>query len=246
MPLYKSSQVSHFLSKQVEAMPLTKIVLPGKRSKAEELYEFLRDAIFDGLFEPNERIIEENIAAMASVSRTPVREAIRRLEVDNLVQDTGQGLVIGSVSPDELAELCIVREVLEGLVSRLAATARSEIDVLSLQNILRDYQQATERQDVQHLVTLNHAFHETIWQAARNRYLYRELITLRRSIERLQKTTLSEPRRQQEALAQHKAVLEAIINRDGDRAEHLARQHFREAMALRLQMERLAAPEESK
>ncbi|MBV9229822.1 MAG: GntR family transcriptional regulator [Chloroflexi bacterium] len=220
-------------------MPLTKIILAGKRSKAEELYEFLHNAILDGIFEPNERVIEENIAAMASVSRTPVREAIRRLEADNLVQDTGQGLVIGSVSPDELAELCTVREVLEGLASRLAATARSEIDVLNLQNILHDYQQATEKQDIQRLVTLNHAFHETIWQAARNRYLFRELITLRRNIERLQKTTLSEPRRQREALAQHKAVLEAIINRDGDTAERLAHQHFREAMALRLKMERL-------
>jgi len=220
-------------------MPLTKIVLPGKRSKAEELYEFLRNAILDGIFEPNERIREENIAALASVSRTPVREAIHRLEVDNLVQDSGQGLVVGSVSPDELAELCAVREVLEGMASRLAATARSEIDLLSLQNILHDYQEATEKQDVQQLVALNHAFHETIWQAARNRYLFHELITLRGSIERLQKTTLNEPQRQREALAQHRAVLEAIINHDGDAAERLTRQHFREAMAIRLKMVRL-------
>jgi DNA-binding GntR family transcriptional regulator len=221
-------------------MPLTKFVLPGKRSKAEELYEFLRTAILDGILEPNERVVEENIAVMASVSRTPVREAIRRLEVDNLLQDTGRGLVIGSVSPDELAELCAVREVLEGMASRLAATARSEIDVLNLQNILHDYQQATEEQDVQQLVALNHAFHETIWQAARNRYLFHELVILREKIERLQKTTLHEPVRQREALAQHKAVLEAIISQDGDKAERLARQHFREAMAIRLKMERNA------
>src|SRR5579859_680964 len=223
-------------------MQLTKIVLPGRRSKAEELYEFLHNAILDGILEPNERIVEETIAAMASVSRTPVREAIRRLEVDSLVQDTGQGLVIGSISPDELAELCAVREVLEGMASRLAATARSEIDILNLQSILHDYQQATEQQDVQQLVTLNHAFHETIWQAARNRYLFRELITLRRNIERLQKTTLSEPQRQREALDQHKAVLAAIINQDGNTAERLARQHFREAMAIRLKRERASAP----
>src|SRR6266567_63643 len=113
--------------KQVAGMPLNKIVLPGKRSKAEELYEFLHNAILECQIEPNERIIEEQIAALASVSRTPVREAIRRLEADNLVQDTGQGLVIVAVTPDELAEFCAVREVLEGLASRLAALARSEI-----------------------------------------------------------------------------------------------------------------------
>jgi DNA-binding GntR family transcriptional regulator len=221
-------------------MPLTKIVLPGKRSKAEELYEFLSNAILDGKFEPGERVVEESIAALASVSRTPVREALRRLEADNLIQDTGQGLVVGSISPGELAEFCIVREVLEGLASRLAATARSEIDVLNLQSILHDYQQATEQKDVQRLVALNHAFHETIWQAARNGYLFRELITLRRNIERLQNTTLSQQHRQRESLEQHKAVLEAIINQDGDTAEQLARQHFREAMAIRLRMERIA------
>jgi DNA-binding GntR family transcriptional regulator len=221
-------------------MPLSKIVLPGKRSKAEELYEFLHNAILECQIEPNERIIEEQIAALASVSRTPVREAIRRLEADNLVQDTGQGLVIVAVTPDELAEFCAVREVLEGLASRLAATARSEIDILNLQNILHDYQFATAKQDVQQLIKLNHAFHETIWQAARNRYLYRELIELRRNIERLQKTTLSLQQRQKESLDQHHEVLEAIIQHDGDKAEHLARQHFREAMAIRLKMERMA------
>jgi DNA-binding GntR family transcriptional regulator len=217
-------------------MPLSKIQLAGEGSRAQKLYEFLRNVILDGKLEPGERLVEETIAAMASVSRTPVREAIRRLEADDLIQNTGQGWVVGAFSADELAELCTVRETLEGLASKLAATARSEIEVLSLRRIHSDYHKATEQQDVQRLVALNHAFHETIWQAARNRYLFQQLVTLRGHIERMQKTTLSVPSRQQEALAQHESLLEAIIRRDADEAERLACQHFREAMALRMTM----------
>jgi DNA-binding GntR family transcriptional regulator len=217
-------------------MPLSKIDLSGEGSRAQKLYEFLRNAILNGTLEPNERLVEETIAALASVSRTPVREAIRRLEADDLIQNTGQGWVVGAFSPDELAELCTVREALEGLASRLAATARSEIEVLGLRRILSDYRKATETQDVPRLVALNHAFHETIWQAARNRYLFQQLVTLRSHIERMQKTTLSIPSRQQDALVQHELLLEAIVRRDAEEAERLACQHFREAMALRMTM----------
>jgi DNA-binding GntR family transcriptional regulator len=219
-------------------MPLSKIELSGEGSRAQRLYAFLRNAILNGTLEPNERLVEETIASLASVSRTPVREAIRRLEADELIQNTGQGLVVGACSLDDLAELCTVREALEGLASRLAATARSEIEILSLRRILSDYRQATEMQDIQQLVALNHAFHETIWRAARNRYLFHQLVTLRSFIERLQKTTLAIPSRQQEALAQHELVLAAIVRRDADEAERLACQHFREAMALRMTMTR--------
>jgi DNA-binding GntR family transcriptional regulator len=217
-------------------MPLSKIQLSGEGSRAQKLYEFLRNAILNGTLEPNERLVEETIAALASVSRTPVREAIRRLEADDLIQNTGQGWVVGAFSPDELAELCTVREALEGLASRLAATARSEIEVLGLRRILSDYRKATEQQDVPRLVALNHAFHETIWQAARNRYLFQQLVTLRSHIERMQKTTLSIPSRQQDSLVQHELLLEAIVRRDAEEAERLTCQHFREAMALRMTM----------
>ncbi|WP_052890276.1 GntR family transcriptional regulator [Thermogemmatispora carboxidivorans] len=221
-------------------MPLSRIQLPGERSRAQELYEFLRNAILDGTLEPNERLVEESIAALASVSRTPVREALRKLEADNLVRDTGQGIVVGTTSPEELEELCAVRETLEGMASRLAARLRSELEVASLRRILEEYREATQQRDVERLVVLNHAFHEAIWQAARNRYLFRELTNLRDLIERLQKTTLDRPERQRAALPEHEALFEAIVRQDEDEAERLARLHFREAMAIRLMMARLA------
>lgn len=215
-------------------MPILKIQLPRERSRAQELYEFLRTAILNGTLAPNERLVEETIAALASVSRTPVREAIRKLQVDGLVRDTAQGVVVCSMNAEELAELGAVRETLEGMAHRTAALSRSELDLLNLRHILDDYREATEQQDIERLVALNHEFHESIWRAARNRYLLQQLVTLRGLIERLQPTTLDIPDRQRQALHQHERVLAAIANRDGDEAERLAREHFREAMAIRL------------
>lgn len=219
-------------------MPLSEIRLPGKGPRAQELYEALRDAILRGELEPGERLVEEAIASAASVSRTPVREALRKLEVDGLARDSGHGMVVAELSYDDLAELCVVREYLEGLACRLAAISRSEFELASLHQIMRDARMATERGDVKQLVALNNAFHETIWQAGRNRYLAQQLRTLRGLIERLQTTTFRVPERRREALVEHEAIVKAIERNDADAAERLAREHFRKAMALRLALQR--------
>jgi DNA-binding GntR family transcriptional regulator len=216
-------------------LALTTITLPGRQSRARELYEALRDAILDGKLTSGERLVEEQIAAMASVSRTPVREAIRRLEADGLVEDSGSGAVAVTLTPDALAEMCEVREAMEGLVCRLAAIRRSEMALLTLQDLAGRWRTAVEQQaSDDELVRLNHAFHETIWRMAGNRYLVDQLRVLRGRIELSGRTTLSSPDRAAEAMSEHAALLEAIAKQDPDAAEELARTHFRRAMALRL------------
>jgi DNA-binding GntR family transcriptional regulator len=225
-------------------LPLTTIRLPGRQSRARELYDALRDAILEGALQPGERLVEEQIAAMASVSRTPVREAIRRLEADGLIEDSGAGAVAVSLTSEALAEMCEVREALEGLVCRLAALRRSEMAILTLEDLAARWRAALEGEASEHeLVRLNHAFHETIWQMAGNRYLAEQLRILRNRIELSGRTTLSSPDRASEAMSEHAAMLEAISNRDVDGAEDLARTHFRRAMALRLAAVRSASLE---
>ena len=216
-------------------MALTSITLPGRASRAHELYEVLRKAILDGTVQPGERLVEETLAAMASVSRTPVREAIRKLEADGLIEDTGSGVAAVGIATDALAEVCVVREVLEGLACRLAAAARTELDVLTLEGLAARWSAALEEGgDKEQLVRLNHAFHETIWRAAGNRYLVEQLIALRDRIELSRRTTLATPGRPEEAMGEHAQLIDAIVRRDGDAADELARFHFRRAMAIRL------------
>jgi DNA-binding GntR family transcriptional regulator len=215
-------------------MALSQISLPGKQPRADEVYDHLRAAILQGDLEPNQRLVEQSIAEQAQVSRTPVREALHRLEVDGLVRNTSRGMVVVQFSDEELFELCVAREGMEGLVAGLAAAAPTDFTLAMLDRILDRTRVATDQADVDRLVQLNHVFHETVWQAAKNRYLATELRLLRSLIERLQTTTLSSRPRQKESLQEHTTLVDALRRGDVGAAETVTKQHFRTAMAIRL------------
>jgi len=105
-------------------VPIPPLHIEGHRSRSHALYEHLRKAIHDGTLRPGERLIEEVLAEAAGVSRTPVRETLRRLEAEGLVEDADRGMVVTSLSDTDLLELCAVREVLEGMAAALAARAQ--------------------------------------------------------------------------------------------------------------------------
>jgi DNA-binding GntR family transcriptional regulator len=204
------------------------------QSRADEVYESLRYRILNGELTPNNRLIEQAIATDAGVSRTPVREALHRLEVDGLVESKGRSIVVAGLSAEDLSELGTVRESLEGLAARLAALARSDIDVATLERLVADSEEAAANDDVARFVEINHAFHEVIWTSARNRYLARQLALLRSLIERRQSTTLASRERRADALIEHAAIVRAIVARDPDSAEAAARAHFRNALTIRI------------
>lgn len=227
-------------------MPLDTITLPGRQSRAREVYEALREAILDGTLGAGERLVEDQIATMASVSRTPVREAIRRLEAEGLLEDSGAGAVAvaASLTPRSLAEIFQVGEALEGLACRLTAMARSEITILTLTDLAERWRMAVENGSTdQELVHLNHVFHDTIWEGSGNRYLVEQLRFLRARIELSGRSPLAIAQRANEATAEHAELLEAIIRRDGDAAEEKARMHYRHALAIRLANLRVESPE---
>lgn len=217
-------------------MPLSSITLPGKRSRAEELYTYLRTAILSGELRPSERLVENAVAELANVSRTPVRQALHQLESDGLLRESKNGgMEVFGFSLDELSDLCAVREVLEGMATRHAATACSAMELALLKGVTEAERQAVEDGSAPELqVELNHRFHETIWNASRNRYLASELRSLREMIEQRQGTTLRSIERRRGALEEHRAIVEAIAARDSDGAENAAREHFRNAMVARL------------
>jgi DNA-binding GntR family transcriptional regulator len=204
------------------------------QSRADEVYESLRNRILSGELRPNDRLIEQTIAAEAGVSRTPVREALHRLEVDGLVESKGRSVVVAGLSAEDLSELCTVRESLEGLAARLAALARSDIDVGTLERLVGDGEEAAADDDVARFVDINHVFHEVIWASGRNRYLARQLGLLRSLIERRQHTTLATRARRAEVQIEHSAIVHAIVTRDPDSAEAASRAHFRNALAIRI------------
>ena len=214
-------------------MPVPPLHIEGRKSRSQALYEHLRRAIHDGTLRPGERLVEESLAAAAGVSRTPVRETLRRLEAEGLVEEANRGIVVTSLSDADLLELCAVREVLEGMAASLAAQSRSDFEAKTLEQVLGRMRSHTEQEDVEALVALNRIFHETIWKASKNRLLARKLSDLRGMIERMHDPALASMERRHASLLEHQRIVEAVAAGDPARAEEVTREHFQNAEAFR-------------
>ena len=216
-------------------MPSTRAAAPRKPagiSLAESVYGELRKALHKAPFEPGQRVREEAVAAWLQVSRTPVREALRRLVAENLLVPTEHGLAVPQLSQNQIFELYAIREVLEGAAAALAARHASGAEVEFLKQILRE--EAAAKSDSAQLLATNRELHNCIYRAANNRYVVRTLQSLHDELEQLRGTTFSWPGRPVEALKEHTAIVRAIERHDADAAEKAARQHVSAALRIRL------------
>ena len=204
-------------------------------SRADSVYGWIKGAIQQGRLKPGQRLREEALAQELGVSRTPVREALRRLEAEGLIEPLPrQGLVVRNPPEEDLADLCVVREALEGLAGRLAAQSITRAELYRLEELYTETERAVRAGDVGRLAALNDEFHRVVWQASRNRYLARQLHQLREFIFRVQgRTTLDYPGRAVEMLREHRALLDAIRSADTETAERVAREHMARAHAIR-------------
>jgi DNA-binding GntR family transcriptional regulator len=204
------------------------------RSRADFVYESLRDAIWDGRIAAGERIREEEIARNLGVSRTPVREALQRLQQRGLLAfGAGRGLTVAQLSPHQVMQLYAMREILEGSAARFAAQHATETDVAILYRLQKEL--ANAEPDAMLLVTLNRRFHQAIYEAAHNQYLLQTLNMLHDSLALLHNTTFRVPNRRSESDEEHRRIVAAIERRDPDQAERAAREHIRAAQRTRFE-----------
>ena len=198
-------------------------------------YSALKDEIVRGRLGAGTPIVEVDTASRLGVSRTPIREALRRLEQDGLVVSTGRGMVVRSHSPEEILEVYEARIVLETAVARAAALRRTDADLLRLGALLRRAQKLSASKAAV-LAAANQELHRAVWIAGHNGALVDLLERLIVHIARYPATTLSRPGRWEQALEEHAALIDAIRERDAERAAQLAEQHFTAARELRIAM----------
>jgi DNA-binding GntR family transcriptional regulator len=204
-------------------------------SRSEFVFAAVRDAIWDGRFAPGERIPEEEIARALGVSRTPVREALRRLqERGMLAVGAGRTLVVAELSKQQVLELYAMREILEGSAARFAAQHANEAEIDILHGLLGELDK--HRDDPRMLVSLNRRFHRAICEAAHNRYLIATLDGMHDALALLNGNTFRVPNRRSESDAEHRRIVRAIERRDPDAAEKAARDHVRAAQRTRFAM----------
>ena len=210
-------------------------------ASSEVAYQRLFEAILEGRLRPGQRLRETELAAALGVSRTPIREALWRLEVQGLVAHAPRkGMVIRTLEHQEITELYLMREVLEGTAARLAARHASEAEVLTLDEMVRE--DAERLDDPEALARSNRTFHETLYRAAHNRYLLQLLAGLRASMSLLGRSSLYVEGRAAAALAEHEEIVSAISAHDSDGAEAAARRHIRSAHRARLKILATTSP----
>ena len=198
-------------------------------------YDRLREEIRTGVLRPGARLTETDIADRLSISRTPVREAIRRLESEGLVDHQPRtGAVVRSLDYPEIMELYEMRTVLEGTAARLAARAASPMELEELRAINRDMAAVTANGP--EMARLNRQFHQRLLDASRNRFLVKSMASIESTMLILGPTSMGTHERAGQAVREHETVLDALAARDGEAAEAAMRAHMERAQLARLRM----------
>ncbi|HLT98154.1 MAG TPA: GntR family transcriptional regulator [Burkholderiaceae bacterium] len=202
-------------------------------SRGDQAYSFIVEGIQSGRLAPGTRLREIELAELTGLSRTPIREALSRLQLEGLLtMDAARGLIVTELDHSMASELYAMREVLEGTAARLAARHASDVEIDFLREVnVRDAQLTT----AEALAANNRLFHETLYRCAHNRYLVKTLNTLQESMMLLGRTTLAAPGRAETSRAEHAAIVEALARRDPDAAEQAARAHITAAYRIRLE-----------
>ncbi|WP_282151053.1 GntR family transcriptional regulator [Ruegeria atlantica] len=195
-------------------------------------YQRLLDEIREGVLLPGDRLREIELSERLGVSRTPVREAIRQLETDGLVTHVPRlGATVRSLSYSEVMELYEMRAVLEGTAARLAARAASDVELDEL-NVLND--RLAEAGTGPVAAQLNRIFHATLLDAAKNRFLTKSMLSLQKALLILGPSQMLDGQRADDAVGEHRRVMDALHARDGDAAELAMRAHVHAAQRMRI------------
>lgn len=204
----------------------------------KDAYGMILDAIDDGIYKPGDRLVESELAERFGVSRTPIREALQRLETQSLLSRDGRSLIVASLDHTQMAELYVVRAELEGLAAGLAARHATPEEI----RVLRE-QAAQDHAllgDARALSRANRRFHRQIHLASHNRYLVQQLDLVHRSMVLMATTSLAVEGRGANALAEHKRIVDAIAARDEAAAAQALRNHISAAFETRLKREAAA------
>jgi DNA-binding GntR family transcriptional regulator len=200
-----------------------------------DAYSLILEAIDIGMFKPGDRLVESDLAERFGVSRTPIREALQRLETQSMLTRDGRSLIVASLDYNQLSELYVLRAELEGLAAQLAALHATPEEVRVLRDMVEDDRALLDRP--KDLARANRRFHKQIHLASHNRFLVQQLDLVHRSMALMATTSLAAEGRGDDALAEHDAIVSAIEARDAPAAAEALRDHISKAFVTRLKLD---------
>lgn len=214
----------------MDSKRLLPVNLDSYKPLRELVLEAIREAIIGGTLKPRERLMEIQLAEELGVSRTPIREALRELELEGfIVMVPRKGAFVADMTFKDIADIFEIRAALEGLAAGLAAERITDEEMEEMERHLVEKADAIARGDMERLVEVDTRFHESIYKASRNDRLKGIINNLREQIQRFRATSLAYPGRMKQSLEEHRGIVEAIHARDVSLARQLTQEHIENA-----------------
>ena len=197
------------------------------KSLTSIIFEKIREDILNDQYKHGEKIVEAKLAEELGVSRTPVREALKQLELDGLVENIpNRGVIVKGISNQDIYDIFTIRMAIEGIAAQWAVERMSDDELAQLKEVCELMEFYTIKGDVSKIFELNTKFHEIIYMATKSRYLEHVLRDFQLFIKSTRNKSLRTEGRMNTALVEHKNILDAFLNRDSENAVLMLTEHI--------------------
>lgn len=198
-------------------------------SLADQVFEHIETDILSGKYQKGENLTESKLSQELGVSRTPIREALRRLEQEHLIEEAPKGMVVVGISDKDLADIFEIRAALEGKAAALAAKNHTDEQINIIREALEFQEFYLGKQDPDRIKSMDSRFHETIYKMSGSTIFYEVLMPLHKKILKYRKASVSDSSRAEASVAEHRAIYEALIAGNAELAEKLTCEHLSNA-----------------
>lgn len=198
-------------------------------SLADQVFEHLETDILSGKYSRGEILTESKLSAELGVSRTPIREALRRLEQEHIIEESGKGSVVIGITENDLVDIFLIREKLECMAASLAAERCTEAQLAELKETLEFQEFYLSKQDAEHIKTMDNKFHKTLYKLTGSMTFFDTLVPLHKKIQKYRRASVESKSRAAASVEEHRKIYEAIAAKDGKLASKYAKEHVENA-----------------
>lgn len=195
------------------------------KSLADQVFEHIENAILVGKYQRDEILTESKLSAELGVSRTPIREALRRLEQEHLIEETTKGILIVGISEKDLNDIFLIREKIEGLAASLAAQNRTKEQLEELREALELQEFYLTKNDADHIKKMDNMFHKTLYKLTGSMAFYDTLMPLHKKIQKYRMVAVENKNRAFDSVVEHRKIFDAIEKKDCELAHKYACEH---------------------
>lgn len=198
-------------------------------SLADQVFEHIENDILSGKYAKGEIITESKLSAELGVSRTPVREALRRLSQEHLIEESGKGSIVIGISEKDLDDIFLIRKQIEALAAKMAAKHHTEEQLSELKETLELQEFYFLKSDTEHIKHMDNKFHHILYKLSGSTVFYDTLVPLHKKIQKYRRVSLQSTSRAKASVLEHRKIYEAIVSRDEELAFETTMQHIENA-----------------